>query len=218
MTGSKTKRFLLLGITATFLVAGPAPEIANTAWATKQQQQKNETEKGNGAGLDEIRRHNDLAKQIQTVRAPARLRTNIISSLGLAGGGAVGEVATTFFTCILKCIPGVKIDYQPGDFWRKTMEGQRKIWGIEGPPKKRTGSTRPNPTAAAPKRASVPQPDDEGYVDHKLGFKYRPSRFGGIYVKSPNGQPFHVLYGGKIKVGDKTLTASIDPTGRSYLR
>lgn len=200
------------------LIAGDVMINPKNAYATKQEDQKNAQEepRNTGEGLREIERQRKFARQLHTARGPMRLRTNIIASTGLAVGGAVGEVFTTIFSCLLDCIPGVKTNYKPGDFFRQAVDGQRVLWGLQ-----RLKSNRTKPTAtSAPKPVKAKSVTrkyghEAEWVRHKYGFDYFPSRFGGIRV-GVGDKTIHVKYGNSIKVGNRTLTASIDPTGRSY--
>lgn len=216
MSKSTITSFALVGVTTVFLASVTLTGFSETAFANPNSEKQEKSEKNNdvGEGKKELERQKKLAEDLQTIRGPSRLRTNIISSVGLGIGGVVGEVSTTFFTCILKCIPGVKVNYKPGDFWRQTMAGQRKLWGVKQPPKKKDQKEVAGPPKA-PKTTQANE-DRDGYKRHKYDFEYRPNRFGGITVRSPNGQTFHVKYGGKIQVGEKILIAAINPTGRSY--
>ena len=85
---------------------------------------------GHAPRPSEIEMQNRVAKDLQTARAPATLRTRIISTLGLGIGTAVGEVSTSVVTCIAEAC-GVKTNYKPGDMSKQSWKALKTLWGVK---------------------------------------------------------------------------------------
>ncbi len=170
---------------------------------------RNTAERGNGEGNSEVKMQKKLADDLQTLTAPDSFRTNIISTLGLWVGGAVGEVSTSTVVCIFRCFGVKSSGYEYGDVWRQSIKGAKKIWGLEKPPQ----NNKPDRTEEKPESVSKPATSNKKY-----DFEFQPSPDGGIDVTAKDGTKINVRYGGSFRNGDKILTASIDPTGKSYFK